>query len=154
MAVSLWSNRWSIKTQRNQIFMCVCVCIDYSGFDSGAESSILALLHAESRLWETREGVHSVALVGLRHHLRHHDRLGPSAISSSRSAWPGGDEGPVACRWGAKPSGAAETDAPQVLWGERWTTCMFSLKIVQKVWVLLPTFEPWKRLCWILSGCL
>lgn len=95
--------------------LCVCVYVDYQGFDSGAESSVLTLLLTESRLWEKREGVHSVALAGLRHHLRHHDRLGPRPLSSSRGARPGRDKGPLAEWWGAPPSGAAETHTPQVL---------------------------------------
>lgn len=31
-------------------FLCVCVYLDYQRFDSGAESSLLTLLLAESRL--------------------------------------------------------------------------------------------------------
>lgn len=104
-----------IVTEANISQICLCVYVDYQGFDSGAESSVLTLLLTESRLWEKWEGVHSVALPGLRHHLRHHDRLGPCALSSSRSTRPGGDKGPLAEWRGVPPSGAAETHTPQVL---------------------------------------
>lgn len=97
------------------LLLCVCVYLDYQRFDPGAESSLLTLLLTESRLWEAREGVHCVALAGLCNHLRHHDRLGPGSLSSSRSAGPGGDEGPLAEWQGAPSPGAAETHTPQVL---------------------------------------
>lgn len=33
-----------------ELLLCVFVCVDYQGFDSRAESSVLTLLLAESRL--------------------------------------------------------------------------------------------------------
>lgn len=91
------------------------LCADHQGFDSGAESSLLALLLAESRLWDKRESVYSITLAGLRHHIWHHDGLGPRSLSSPRSARPRRDQGPLAEWRRAPPSGAAETHTPQVL---------------------------------------
>lgn len=94
--------------------VCVCVFVDHQGIDSGAESSLLTVLLTESRLWEKWEGVHSIALPRLCHHLRHHDRLGSNSLSSSRSTGPREDEGPLAEWRGAPPPGTAETHTTQV----------------------------------------
>lgn len=39
-----------IVTEANISQICLCVYVDYQGFDSGAESSVLTLLLTESRL--------------------------------------------------------------------------------------------------------
>lgn len=69
---------------------------DHQGSNAGAEQAVLALLLAQPRVRRERgQGVHRVPLAGLRHHLRHHDGLGPGAVLPAGAPRHGGEAGPA-----------------------------------------------------------
>lgn len=89
---------------------------DYQGPHAGAEQAVLALLLAQPGVrGERGQGVHRVPLTGLRHHLRHHDGLGPGALLPAGAPRHGGEAGPgLDVLRGATHSGAAAAHADQV----------------------------------------
>lgn len=89
---------------------------DHQGPNAGAEQAVLALLLAQPGVRGQRgQGVHRVPLVGLRHHLRHHDGLGPGAVLPAGAPRHGGEAGPALdVLRGETHSGAAAAHAHQV----------------------------------------
>lgn len=89
---------------------------DHQGPDAGAQQAVLALLLAQPGVrGERGQGVHRVPLAGLRHHLRHHDGLGPGALLPAGAPRHGGEAGPALdVLRGETHSGAAAAHTHQV----------------------------------------
>lgn len=106
---------------------------DYQGPHAGAEPAVLALLLAQPGVrGERGQGVHRVPLAGLRHHLRHHDGLGPGALLPAGAPRHGGEAGPALdVLRGATHPGAAAAHADQVELS--WPTLSGILKNITSV---------------------